>query len=268
MFANNVSQHRAWQSAAVYDWLENVGLAAGAIVLVLGAISLRTPIINEKWSTIVENFPFFMKGLMVTCAISVSTFIAGLALGLALALLRETRSSIIKTPAVLFIEFVRAVPQLMLIFWTFFALPLLFGGSVPALVAALLAMTMVAAAYLAEVMRAGFRSVPREQLEGALSCGLSRWQAMRWVVVPQAFVNMLPAFVTQFVMHFKTTALLYIIGIQDIFWCATVVNNREFASVPIFAFVAVVYFVCCATVSWLGNRWIALLDRGIGTHRV
>jgi His/Glu/Gln/Arg/opine family amino acid ABC transporter permease subunit len=241
------------------DSLESATLVLGGIALFVLVLGDKVPILDEKWRVITENIQFFLGGLWTSWVVSVSTFISGFAVALLLALSRRSTLIPLRLVGVFVIELSRVTPALMLIFWTFFALPLLMRRSTPPMAAAAVSMTLIAAGYLAEVVRAGFNSVPRGQLEAGISCGLS--QTNIWIIYPQAFRNMLPAIVSQFVMHFKTTSFLYIIGIQELFWSAVVVNNREFASVPIFTFVAAAYFVCSLLVSWVGNKCLRALSR-------
>jgi His/Glu/Gln/Arg/opine family amino acid ABC transporter permease subunit len=263
---SDLTRHRlrlAYKSK-IFDRIETLLLSLLGLGAVGFVLQYRTPLGAEKWWVVSDNFGFLMNGLFYTWIISISTFALGFLLAFLLAIGRRSRFRIARIPVAFIIDTIRTTPQLMLIFWTFFALPLLISKTAPPYATAIVAMTVIAAAYLAEVIRSGFGSVPHGQIEAGLSSGLSRWQATIWIVVPQAFMNMLPAIISQFVMHFKTSALLYVIGVHDFFWSAIVVNNREFASVPVLSFVAATYFVCCAAVSWAGDKWLGALDRGFG----
>jgi ABC-type amino acid transport system permease subunit len=152
----------------------------------------------------------------------------------------------------------------MVIFWVYFLLPAVTGHSINAYVAAVVALTACISAYLAEVVRAGVNSVPRAQLEAAYSTGCSYLQTMRLIVIPQALRNMLPSLVNQFVSAFKTTSLVYIIGVIEFFRAASIVNERDFKSLEIFTFVGVVYFVNCFCMSMLARWYERRLQRKRG----
>jgi glutamate/aspartate transport system permease protein len=211
---------------------------------------------------ILQNLPYLMRGLRLTALITVVCMAASLALGVVLALLRRSALRPLSVGATLYIELLRSTPLLMVIFWFYFLLPLLTGKSLEPLAAGIIAMVAFQSAYVAEIVRAGIASVKAGQLEGALAVGLSYRTAMRLVVLPQALRNMLPALVARFVALFKSTSLLYVIGVVEFFRAATIVNSREFRSMEIFLFVAFVYFCCGATASALG----AWLERTLATE--
>jgi ABC-type amino acid transport system permease subunit len=125
------------------------------------------------------------------------------------------------------------------------------GTAVSAYVAGLVALITFNAAYSAEIIRAGIQSVDRGNIEAGRASGMTWLQISRYIVLPQAFSNMKPALISQAVMVYKTTSLIFVIGVVDFFRAATIVNNREFKSFEIFAFVALVYFIPCTIIS----RW-------------
>ena len=132
----------------------------------------------------------------------------------------------------------------MVIFWFWFAIPILLRVPLPEYGVALVAFVAFEAAYLGEIVRAGIQSVPRGQVEAATATGLTPAQAMRHVVLPQALRNMIPALVTQFIVLFKDTSLASIIGYMDLTKAAQVVNNREIRPFELYLFIAVVYWLC------------------------
>ena len=149
----------------------------------------------------------------------------------------------------------RAIPQLMVIFWVFFTYPAITGGqSLSAWTAAVVSLSAIASAYLAEVIRAGISSVPIVQSESARVTGLTPLQGFVHVVLPQGLRNMLPALIAHFVMMFKITSLVYVIGIIDFFRAIILVNNRDFAPYALYTAMAVGYLVCCWALSWLVRR--------------
>ncbi len=151
--------------------------------------------------------------------------------------------------AIAFIELVRATPDLMIIFWVYYGLPSLTGVHLNAWPAAVVSLAVIASAYLAEDIRAGINSVPRVQFESAYVSGLTQSQIFFLITLPQAVRNMIPALVATLVRIFKVTSVVFVVGIVEFFRAAVIVNNRDNAPYQIYAFVAIVYFVCCFGIS-------------------
>jgi glutamate/aspartate transport system permease protein len=211
------------------------------------------------FSVIANNASFFMKGFGVTLQLTALTLIGGLIVGTPLALGRASHARLARYLSIVVIESIRGTPILMLIFWIYFLLPQVIGTSVSAYMAGLVALITFNAAYSAEIIRAGIHSVDRGNIEAGRASGLTWLQISRHIVLPQAFSNMKPALISQAVMVYKTTSLIFVIGVVDFFRAATIVNNREFKSFEIFTFVALVYFIPCTIIS----RW----SRGMEARR-
>jgi len=211
---------------------------------------------------VIQNLPYLMRGLRMTAVITLVCMVASLAIGVVLALLRRSAVRALSAAATVYIETLRSTPLLMVIFWFYFLLPLLTGKSLEPLVAGIVAMVAFQSAYVAEIVRAGITSVKAGQLEAAVALGLPYRSAMWRVVLPQAFRNMLPALVARFVALFKSTSLLYVIGVVEFFRAATIVNSREFRPMEIFLFVAFVYLCCGVAASVIG----AWLERTMATE--
>ena len=158
----------------------------------------------------------------------------------------------------LLIEAVRATPELMIIFWVYFTLPIITGSDISAWSAALGSLAVIAAAYLAEVVRAGLSSVPAGQREAAKALGLRPVTAFRLVVLPQALRTMAPALIATFVALFKTTSLVYAIGVMDFFRAVTVTNNAVYAPYQLHVVLGGGYFASC----WALTRAIRYFDPG------
>src|SRR5213593_2042168 len=154
---------------------------------------------------IVHNFKFLIvQGFLGigsfaggTLRLAIPAIVLGFALGIVVGLARLANAAWIRVPAVLYVEFFRGVPLVMVIFWFWFVIPVLVGKSLPEYSVALAAFVIFEAAYFGEIVRAGIQSVPRGQAEAATATGLTRAQTMRYVILPQALRNMIPALVTQ-----------------------------------------------------------------------
>jgi His/Glu/Gln/Arg/opine family amino acid ABC transporter permease subunit len=221
-------------------------------MLLAGVVLLR----HERWDVVIASGPFLLKSLGVSWLLTLAAIGIGLPAGILLALLRTGGPTPVKQIAVGVIEVVRATPQLMVIFWVFFAVPALSGQKVPAWTAAIISLSLIAASYLAEVMRAGILSVPSIQIESGLATGMTRAQIMSSIVLPQALRNMVPALIATVIMLFKITSLIYVVGITDFFRAVILINNREFEPIALYTTLAVGYFVCC----WLMSLCVRQLD--------
>ncbi len=179
-----------------------------------------------------------------TLRLALPAIFFGFVLGIFVGLGRLAGSAWPRIPATLYVEFFRGVPLVMVIFWFWFIIPVLLQTRLPEYWVALVAFVVFEAAYIGEIVRAGIQSVPRGQIEAASATGLTKPQAMRHVVLPQALRNMIPALVTQFIVLFKDTSLASIIGYVDLTKAAQIVNNREIRPFELYLFVGVVYWIC------------------------
>jgi His/Glu/Gln/Arg/opine family amino acid ABC transporter permease subunit len=190
-----------------------------------------------------------------TLRLALPAIVLGFILGTFIGLGRLARSRWIHWPAAIYVEFFRGVPLVMVIFWFWFIIPTLAGKSLPEYTVALTAFVVFEAAYLAEIVRAGIQSVPRGQVEAATATGLTRAQLMGYVILPQAWRNMIPALVTQFIVLLKDTSLASIIGYVDLTKAAQIVNNREIRPFELYLFIAVVYWLCSYGMSKYARWW-------------
>ena len=217
------------------------------------------------FQVVVKNFNFiilqgfFGVGAFAggTLRLALPAIVLGFILGTFIGLARLARSRWLNLPALIYIEFFRGVPLVMVIFWFWFIVPVLAGKSLPEYSVALSAFVIFEAAYLAEIVRAGIQSVPHGQVQAAIGTGLSRAQMMRHIVLPQALRNMIPALVTQFIVLLKDTSLASIIGYVDLTKAAQIVNNREIRPFELYLFIAIIYWLC----SYAMSRYASYLER-------
>jgi polar amino acid transport system permease protein len=200
-----------------------------------------------------------LGGVALTVALSVvSALLAaliGLAGGIALAMTR----GFVQLALTVMVAFFRAIPVLMLIFWTFFLMPILLHVDVPGLATVVCALALVGGAYLSHSVYAGIRSISEGQRQAALSLGLTRCQALREVILPQAVRVMMPSFVNQWVSLVKDTSLAYIVGVPEFTFLANQLNSRLMVyPAQIFLFVGLVYLLLCGALQWIAH---ALLVR-------
>jgi His/Glu/Gln/Arg/opine family amino acid ABC transporter permease subunit len=219
-------------------------------LLLIGAFWVR----DLRWYVVWEAWPLLLKGLGISWLLALLSVAFGSVVAVPLAMARVYGPRGIRHAATALIEIVRATPELMVVFWVFFMYPILSGKNLSAWAAAILALTLIAAAYLAEVIRSGIQSVPRQQTEASLASGLSAAQSFRYIILPQALRNMAPAFIAQLVMLFKTTSLVYVIGVIEFFRTIILVNNARYAPYALYLTMGIGYFVSCYTLSWLVRR--------------
>ena len=196
-----------------------------------------------------------LGGLALSILLALGGILGAFWLGLAAGLMRLSKHWFLRWPASIYIEVVRGVPLIMLIFWFYFLAPVLFGVALPETWSALIALIVFTGAYLAEIVRAGVLALPKGQTEAARASGLSRFQAMNYVILPQALRNMIPSFVNQFVSLTKDTSLAYVINVNELTKAATIVNNRTYvASTEIFATIGILYFLVCYVLTSFSRR--------------
>jgi His/Glu/Gln/Arg/opine family amino acid ABC transporter permease subunit len=222
---------------------------------------LSVIVANAKF-LLLQGFLGFGGFVGGTVRLAIPAIALGFVLGILIGLARLARSSWIRVPATIYVEFFRGVPLVMVIFWMWFIIPQLLQRPIPEYGVALTAFVIFEAAYFGEIVRAGVQSVPRGQVEAATAVGLTGTQTMRHVVLPQALRNMVPSLVTQMIVLFKDTSLASIIGYVDLTKAAQIVNNREIRPFELYLFIAVVYWVCTYSMSRYARRYEKTLATG------
>jgi His/Glu/Gln/Arg/opine family amino acid ABC transporter permease subunit len=204
---------------------------------------------------ILKNLPFMLQGLATSLQISVMVALGGTLLGLAVAVIRYSGVPVLSALSRVYIEFIRGTPLLVVLFIAFFGLPALFGYQTTAYTAAVVAFILFIGAYLAEDIRSGLMTVKPTLIQAALATGLTRAQALRFIVVPLAVRRIIPTLFNQYVRLFKFTSVASVIGVSEFTGNAMLVSAREFQPVTILAFVALTYLVICLILSGIG-RWL------------
>jgi His/Glu/Gln/Arg/opine family amino acid ABC transporter permease subunit len=208
---------------------------------------------------ILKNLPFLLAGLRLTVEIAVLSIIAGTLLGLAIGVTRYLRVPILAQCLDAYVLFMRGTPLLVVLFICYFGLPTLLGYKTTAYWAATGGFALFIAAYLAEDIRTGLRSVSPGLTQAALATGLTRAQVLRLVVVPIALRNVVPTLFSQYVRLFKFTSMASVIGVNELTGSAMLVNAREFAPITLIGFIALTYLVICLAISTVGRILYARL---------
>jgi len=202
-----------------------------------------------------RNLPYLWKGLQLSFVLAGMAIAGGIFFGCFLALARMSRFAPVAWLAAGYVNFFRSVPLILVIFWIYFLVPLLLGRATGPFVSAVVAFTLFETAYYCEIIRAGVQSIPRGQVQAGVSTGMSRFQAMRHIVIPQAFRNMTPILLTQSIILFQDTSLVYVVTLRDFMTSASTVANQELRLVELYLFAAAVYFAICFT----GSRVVSHL---------
>jgi glutamate/aspartate transport system permease protein len=204
----------------------------------------------------------FFDGMTFTLTLTALSAVGGLVFGTLLALMRLSGLKLLGRIAGLYVDLMRSLPLVLVIFWFYFLVPYIgqwvTGASRPMRVGAfastLVTFIMFEAAYFSEIMRAGIQSISKGQPAAASALGLTYSQSMRYIVLPQAFRNMLPVLLTQTIILFQDTSLVYVISATDFLGAAAKVANRDYRLVEMYTFVAVVYFFVSYSLSLLVKR--------------
>ena len=210
------------------------------------------------WSSIPGALPFLAQGMVVSLEITGVAIVVGIVWGTLLVMMRLSSLRALSWFAAAYVNLFRAVPLVMVLLWFFLIVPhlleTLFGiprGSDMRMGSAIAGFALFEAAYYSEIIRAGIQSVPKGQMAAASALGMRYAQAMRLVILPQAFRNMLPVLLTQTIILFQDTSLVYVSALADFFGAASKVGDRDGRLVEMLLFAGAVYFVICFTVSQL-----------------
>jgi glutamate/aspartate transport system permease protein len=204
-----------------------------------------------NWN-IVSNF--ILKGLIFSVQLTIIAMIGGIAIGTLLALMRLSGKKWLMMPAAFYVNTLRSIPLVMVILWFFLLIPLLIGRPLGAELSAIITFTVFEAAYYSEIMRAGIQSVPKGQVYAGYAVGMTYKQCMQLVVLPQAFRNMLPVLLTQTIILFQDTSLVYAIGAYDLLKGFEVAGKNFNRPVETYLTAAVVYFIICFSLSMIVRR--------------
>ena len=222
-------------------------------------------VIERSWAYL------FREGMTFTLTLTGLAALGGVIFGTLLAMMRLSSHKWLQLPATGYVNLMRSIPLLLVIFWFYFLVPYIgawiVGSPTPikvgAFASSVITFTLFEAAYYSEIMRAGIQSIARGQVWAGDALGLNYWQSMRYIVLPQAFRNMLPILLTQTIILFQDTSLVYVLSITDFLGAASKVAQRDGRLVEMYLFAAIVYFIMSFSLSYL----VKLLQRKIAIIR-
>lgn len=209
------------------------------------------------FQVIINAIPILVDGMGITLLLTVVAIAGGIFFGTLLALMRLSSFAPLSFLAGRYVDAFRSTPLILVIFWFYFAVPIVVGRPIGDLYSVLIAFTLFEAAYYCEIIRAGIQAVTRAQVNAGLALGLSYPASMRFIILPQAFRNMVPVLLTQAIVLFQDTSLVYVVGLKDFLTAADLVAMRDNRVVEMYLLTAVVYFVLCL----MGSMYVKRLQR-------
>ncbi|HTH34713.1 MAG TPA: amino acid ABC transporter permease [Xanthobacteraceae bacterium] len=227
---------------------------------------------NFDFDVIWRSLPYlFYQGMTFTVMLTALATAGGIVIGTLLALMRLSGVPVLTLPAAAYVNLMRSVPFVLMIFWFYFLVPYIGQWitrsaqplQVGAFASCLITFTLFEAAFFCEIMRAGIQSIPRGQMAAAQALGMTYPTTMGYIVLPQAFRNMVPVLLTQTIILFQDTSLVYVIAVTDFLGAASKVAERDGRLVEMYTFAACVYFV----ISFAASRAVAHLQRRIAIIR-
>ena len=204
-----------------------------------------------NWNLITN---FIWKGLVFSVQLTLIAMVGGIVIGTVLALMRLSGKKPLVMAAAFYVNTLRSIPLVMVILWFFLLIPLLIGRSLGAELSAIITFTVFEAAYYSEIMRAGIQSVSKGQVNAGYAVGMTYAQCMKLIVLPQAFRNMLPVLLTQTIILFQDTSLVYAIGAYDLLKGFEIAGKNFNRPVETYLVAAVVYFIICFSLSMTVRR--------------
>jgi glutamate/aspartate transport system permease protein len=197
---------------------------------------------------------FVVNGFWFSVQLTIIATLGGIALGTVLALMRLSGSKVLALPATIYVNGMRSIPLVMVILGFFLLMPFLIGRPIGAELSAIITFVAFEAAYFSEIMRAGIQSIPRGQVHAGQAVGMTYSQNMRLIILPQAFRNMLPILLTQTIILFQDTSLVYAIGAYDLLKGFTTAGKIYGRPEEAYILAAVVYFVICFGLSYMVKK--------------
>ena len=219
-----------------------------------------------NWKAAIDSIPILNRAALLTLELTIGAVAIGVVIALFMALARLAKSKILRAVAIVYIDFFRGTPLLVQIFLVYFLAPkILQWQTLPndyQYIAGILAMGLNSGAYIAEIFRAGIQSIDRGQMEAARSLGMTHSQAMRYIILPQAFKRVIPPLGNEFIALLKDSSLLSIIAIQELFYSGKIIAGRTFQPIPMYMTVALYYLLMTQLIS----RWVSYMERRLGKN--
>jgi len=202
------------------------------------------------FDAVFTNLPYLLGGFLTNVQLAAFALAGGLLLGALVGLGRISKRPWVYHPVTVYVNLLRNIPLILVIFWVYFVMPIFTGRSMDPFISAAVSFVVFEATYFGEIFRAGFQTISRDLVSAAYSTGLTYRQTAAHILVPIAFRRMLPSLITQSIITFQDTSLAYVIGLQEMVRRTTIVDSIEVRSIQLYSFVAILFFVIC----FIGSR--------------
>ncbi|MBW1971884.1 MAG: amino acid ABC transporter permease [Deltaproteobacteria bacterium] len=207
------------------------------------------------FDAVFRNFSFLMGGLLITFKLAACALAGGIPLGILVGLGRISKNKWIYYPVTYYVNFIRNIPLILVIFWFYFVMPIITGSSIDPFPSAVVSFIVFEATYFGEIFRAGYQSISKDLVNAAFATGLTYSQTVRYITVPIAFRRMMPSLITQSIVTLQDTSLAFVIGLPELVRRASIVDNLEVRSIQLFGFVAITFFIICYTGSKISRYY-------------
>ena len=209
----------------------------------------------------INSIPLLIVGAGITIQITAISVAIGLVIGMFVGVARVSNIRPLRWLAAVYVDFLRGTPLLVQIFLIYFALPVLLGNRVDPFIAAITACGINSGAYIAEIFRAGIQAIDDGQMEAGRSLGMTWWQTMWYIIIPQSFRNIVPPLGNEFIALLKDSSLVSVIGFEELTRRGQLIIARTYGSLEIWICVAIIYLIMTLTIS----RFVAFLEKRLGT---
>lgn len=215
-----------------------------------------------NFQLILDSLPLLLSGALITIEITALAVGIGFFIGLCVGVARLSSIKLLKYMAIVYADTIRGTPLLIQIFLIYFAIPMIIGRQIDPFAAAVVACSINSGAYVSEIFRAGIQAIDKGQMEAARSLGLSWWQAMRFIILPQAFSKILPPLGNEFIAMLKDTSLVSVIGFEELTRRGQLIIAKTYGSFEIWSTVALIYLVMTVSISQL----VSFLEKRNSIH--
>jgi glutamate/aspartate transport system permease protein len=188
-----------------------------------------------------------MGGLLTTFELAILALAGGIGLGMLVGLARLSKNPWIYYPITAYVNLLRNIPLILVIFWFYFVMPIITGDAMAPFPSAVIAFIIFEATYFGEIFRAGYQTISKDLTAAAFSTGMTYSQTARYILIPIAFKRMAPSLITQSIVTFQDTSLAFVIGLTELVRRSSIVDNMEVRSIELYGFAAFVYFIVCYT---------------------
>jgi glutamate/aspartate transport system permease protein len=194
-----------------------------------------------------RNFVFLMGGLLTTFKLAFFALAGGIGLGMMVGLARLSKKPWIYYPVTVYVNLLRNIPLILVIFWFYFVMPIITGEAMAPFPAAVIAFIVFEATYFGEIFRAGYQTISKDLIAASYSTGMTYSQTARYILIPIAVKRMTPSLITQSIVTFQDTSLAFVIGLTELVRRSSIVDNMEVRSIELYGFAAFIYFIVCYT---------------------